>query len=76
MFEAYDLKPHGLPAIPDDPPPHEGAMIDYPVVIEPPDLILVEVLEAFPAGRSRESGLSGRMARSAWVSMAKFTSRG
>ena len=48
MFEAYDLKPHGLPAIPDDPPPHEGAMIDYPIVIEPPDLLLVEVLEALP----------------------------
>ncbi len=47
MFEAYDLKPHPLPAIP-DPAPHEGAMIDYPEVIEPPDLILVEVLEALP----------------------------
>ncbi len=47
MIEGYDLKPHPLPAIP-DPPPHEGAMIDYPEVIEPPDLILVEVLEALP----------------------------
>jgi protein involved in polysaccharide export with SLBB domain len=37
-----------LPAIPDDPPPHEGAMIGYPDLIEPPDLLLVEVLEAFP----------------------------
>ncbi len=48
MFAEYDLKPHGLPAIPDNPPPHEGAMIGYPVVIEPPDLLLVEVLEALP----------------------------
>jgi protein involved in polysaccharide export with SLBB domain len=48
MFAEYDLKPHGLPAIPDDPPPHEGAMIVYPVVIEPPDLLLVELLEALP----------------------------
>ena len=40
MFAEYDLKPHRLPAIPDDPPPHEGAMIGYPIVIEPPDLIL------------------------------------
>jgi hypothetical protein len=48
MFKAYDLKPHPLPPVPDDPPPHEGAMIGYPIVIEPPDLVLVEVLEAFP----------------------------
>ncbi len=48
MFAEYDLKPHGLPAIPDDPPPHEGALINYPVVIEPPDLLLIEVLEALP----------------------------
>ena len=48
MFDSYDLKPRPLPAIPDNPPPHEGAMIDYPIVIEPPDLVLVEVLEALP----------------------------
>jgi protein involved in polysaccharide export with SLBB domain len=48
MLEAYDLKPHPLPAIPDDPPPVEGAMINYPLVIQPPDLLLVEVLEALP----------------------------
>ena len=49
MLEAYDLKPHPEPPIPDDPPPHEGAMIDTPeYVIEPPDLVLVEVLEALP----------------------------
>ena len=49
MLEAYDLKPHPEPPIPDDPPPHEGAMIDAPeYVIEPPDLVLVEVLEALP----------------------------
>jgi protein involved in polysaccharide export with SLBB domain len=34
--------------IPDDPPPHEGAMIDIPYVIGAPDLIAVEVLEALP----------------------------
>ena len=27
MIAEYDLKPHPLPSIPDDPPPHEGAMI-------------------------------------------------
>ncbi|WP_168222168.1 polysaccharide biosynthesis/export family protein [Aquisphaera giovannonii] len=48
LFEAYDFKPHGQPPVPDDPPPHEGAMIDYPIVIQPPDLLLVEVLEALP----------------------------
>lgn len=49
VFETYDLKPHALPAIPDNPPPHEGAMISYsPYVIEPPDLVLIEVLEALP----------------------------
>jgi protein involved in polysaccharide export with SLBB domain len=49
MLEAYDLRPHPEPAIPDDPPPHEGAMVDAPeYVIEPPDLVLVEVLEALP----------------------------
>jgi protein involved in polysaccharide export with SLBB domain len=49
MLEVYDLRPHPEPAIPDDPPPHEGAMIDAPeYIIEPPDLVLVEVLEALP----------------------------
>jgi protein involved in polysaccharide export with SLBB domain len=48
MIDAYDLQPHPLPAIPDNPPPHEGAMINYPLVIEPPDLVLIEVLEALP----------------------------
>jgi protein involved in polysaccharide export with SLBB domain len=33
---------------PDDPPPHEGAMISLPIVIQPPDLVMVEVLEALP----------------------------
>jgi protein involved in polysaccharide export with SLBB domain len=42
------IKPKPLAPIPDDPPPHEGAMIDLPYVIEPPDLIVVEVLEALP----------------------------
>jgi protein involved in polysaccharide export with SLBB domain len=48
MIAAYDLKPHPLPAIPDDPPPHEGAMISLPHIVEPPDLVLVEVLDALP----------------------------
>jgi protein involved in polysaccharide export with SLBB domain len=42
------IKPLPLDPIPDDPPPHEGAMIGLTHVIEPPDLIMVEVLEALP----------------------------
>jgi polysaccharide export outer membrane protein len=34
------------PALADDPIPHEGAMIDVPITIEPPDVIVVEVLNA------------------------------
>ena len=48
LFEEYDLKPHPPAPIPDDPPPHEGAMISVPNIIEPPDLVLIEVLEALP----------------------------
>jgi protein involved in polysaccharide export with SLBB domain len=48
MIAAYDLNPHSGPPIPDDPPPHEGAMISLPYIIEPSDLILVEVLETLP----------------------------
>ena len=48
MLADYDLKPRPSPPIPDDPPPHEGAMISLPNVVEPPDLIQVEVLEALP----------------------------
>jgi polysaccharide export outer membrane protein len=47
-LESYDLKTHPLASIPDNPPPHEGAMIDLPLVVEPPDLVLIEVLEALP----------------------------
>ncbi|APW62195.1 polysaccharide biosynthesis/export family protein [Paludisphaera borealis] len=48
-FDAFDLSPQPLPEIPDTPPPHEGAMIDQPAYrIEPPDLVLVEVLQALP----------------------------
>src|SRR5262249_42003890 len=43
---AYDLKPRPAPPVPDDPPPHEGNMIGLPYVVEAPDLVLVEVLEA------------------------------
>ena len=34
--------------IPDDPPPHEGALLDIPYIIEAPDIIVVEVLVALP----------------------------
>src|SRR5262245_48266764 len=44
----YDLAPHPLPPIPDDPPPHEGAMISLPYVVDPADMMIVEVLEALP----------------------------
>ena len=47
-FAAYDLKPRPLPSIPEDPPPHEDAMIDLPLIVEPPDCVLIEVLEALP----------------------------
>jgi protein involved in polysaccharide export with SLBB domain len=48
MIAEYDLKPQPLQPVPDDPPPHEGAMVSLPYVVEPPDLIMVEVLEALP----------------------------
>ncbi len=48
LIGSYDLKPHPLPTIPDDPPPHEGAMIDQPFPVEPPDMLDVEVIEALP----------------------------
>ncbi len=46
-FEAK-VKPLPPVDIPDDPPPHEGAMIRLPYILEPPDIIVVEVLEALP----------------------------
>ena len=42
------IKPTPMVGLPDDPPPHEGALIDIPLVIEPPDIIIVEVLMALP----------------------------
>jgi protein involved in polysaccharide export with SLBB domain len=42
------IKPLPPVAIPDDPPPHEGAFFDLPITIEPPDIVIVEVLEALP----------------------------
>ena len=45
---AEAIKPLPPGAIPDNPPPHEGAMIDIPSTIEPPDILVVEVLEALP----------------------------
>jgi protein involved in polysaccharide export with SLBB domain len=46
--EPTDIRPLSLVPIPDDPPPHEGALIDIPYTIQPPDLLLVELLEALP----------------------------
>jgi protein involved in polysaccharide export with SLBB domain len=47
--QLYDeIKPLPPVAIPDDPPPHEGAFFDLPLTVEPPDIILIEVLEALP----------------------------
>ena len=48
MIAEYDLTPHPLPSIPENPPPHEGAMISLPYMVEPPDIIVVEILEALP----------------------------
>jgi protein involved in polysaccharide export with SLBB domain len=48
MIADYDLTPHPSPTIPDNPPPREGALVNLPFVVEPPDLVLVEVLEALP----------------------------
>jgi len=45
---AKSLVPRPSVGIPDDPPPHEGALIDVPLTLEPPDIIVVEVLEALP----------------------------
>ncbi len=42
------LKPLPLEPIPDNPPPHEGAMIELSYRVESPDLLLIEVLEALP----------------------------
>src|SRR5947209_4455818 len=42
------IRPQTPAPIPDDPPPHEGAMFDIPYVVEPPDILIVEVLEALP----------------------------
>jgi protein involved in polysaccharide export with SLBB domain len=42
------IKPLPLEPIPDNPPPHEGALFELSYRIHPPDLVLVEVLEALP----------------------------
>ena len=42
------LRPQPPFEIPADPPPHEGALIDIPLTIEPPDIVVVEVLMALP----------------------------
>ena len=48
FFNEEALRPRGPFVIPDDPPPHEGAMINYPLIVEPPDLLRIEVLDAAP----------------------------
>jgi protein involved in polysaccharide export with SLBB domain len=48
LLDEFDLKPHAQPSIPDDPPPHEGAMVSLTYTVEPPDLVIVEVLDALP----------------------------
>ena len=48
MIADYDLTPHPLPPVPDNPPPHEGALVNFPNVVEPPDLVVVEILETLP----------------------------
>lgn len=48
QFRAEAIKPLPLPRVSHENPPHEGAMIDWPIVLEPPDLITVEVLEGIP----------------------------
>lgn len=40
------FKPLNTKAIPVNQPPHDGALIDFPNIINPPDILLVEVLEA------------------------------
>ena len=42
------VKPLPPSGIPDDPPPHEGAMINYPITVQPHDIIRIEVLETLP----------------------------
>ncbi len=42
-----DIKPLPFPELPDV-PPHEGAMFNVPIVVDPPDILLVEVLESLP----------------------------
>ncbi len=48
MIADYDLTPRPLPPIPDNPPPHEGALFSLPYVVQPPDLVLVELLDGLP----------------------------
>ena len=43
-----DIKPLPLVPIPDDPPPHEGAEIVLPYIIQPPDHLHVSVLQGAP----------------------------
>jgi hypothetical protein len=42
------IKPGPIVPIPDDPPPHEGALFNIPYIVEPPDIIDIEILEAMP----------------------------
>ncbi len=42
------IKPTPLAEIPDNPPPHESALLDVPHIIEPPDILGIEVMMALP----------------------------
>ena len=44
--KAEDIRPLPPVPIPDDPPPSEADLFDLPIVVNPPDLLLIEVLEA------------------------------
>lgn len=45
---ADSIKPLPPEPVPDNPPPHEGNLIELSYRIAPPDLLLVEVLEGLP----------------------------
>lgn len=42
------VKPSLMPSIPNDPPPHEGAMFEYPAIVNVPDVVLLEVMKSLP----------------------------
>lgn len=46
--EAEAIRPMPIEAIPDNPPPHEGALFELPYRIGPGDVLRVEAIEALP----------------------------